>query len=470
MRDARVSCSPSFSLASQKANSASVPVLATYIYIPERQNLAQRIFLLEGLLELKKSFGDYGTPFLAIKAKDIHEAAEIAARLSANACEVVIDAAYLRPDVQYEECVKKLMDEGKRKLTKVEGNVVVPVAIADNGPAIGARTIRKKIWKYATEMISEEWNDLPELKCDNWKKIVDCTITEMDLFAELKNAREDCETSRRGLVGGEIPAQKVLKRFLDEKLKTYHQLRNVPDGRNQSFLSPYLHFGMVNPVDIIHQVLRAKAPKLAKDAFLEEIIIRRELSHNFVYYYKDTYDTFDCLPAWARQTMKKHEDDKRQVIYSVEDLEAGKTHDPYWNAAQFELIHTHKMHGYMRMYWAKKVIEWSENYESALQFLLEQNDKYELDGRDPNGYAGIIWNFGMHDRAFKERPVFGKLRYMNAEGLRRKFKTSMDDYVKLNYELAGRTFVKEYEAPTKKGRMRTLKDDKKGPPPKLPKL
>ena len=160
---------------------------------------------------------------------------------------------------------------------------------------------------------------------------------------------------------------------------------------------------------------------------MEELIVRRELSVNFVFY-NDDYDSFNAVPAWARKTLMAHQKDKREYVYTLKELEGAGAHDPYWNAAQREMVFKGKMHGYMRMYWGKKIIEWSRTPEEAFQNALRLNNKYELDGRDPNGFAGIAWCFGKHDRPWGERPIFGSVRYMNEKGLKRKF--DADEYVK----------------------------------------
>ena len=148
---------------------------------------------------------------------------------------------------------------------------------------------------------------------------------------------------------------------------------------------------------------------------------------NFTHY-NQQYDSFKSLPEWARSTLKEHETDPREYVYGVGTLEQGQTHDPYWNAAQQEMVVTGKMHNYMRMYWGKKIIELTETPEEAFRVALYLNNKYELDGRDPNSFAGVAWCFGKHDRAWKERAVFGKIRYMNDRGLKRKF--DVDAYVR----------------------------------------
>jgi len=168
-------------------------------------------------------------------------------------------------------------------------------------------------------------------------------------------------------------------------------------------------------------VNRSSVSQESKDAFLEELIIRKELSDNFCFY-NEHYDSFSGFPDWAKKTLDDHRKDAREYIYSLEDLESSRTHDDLWNAAQMEMVKTGKMHGYMRMYWAKKILEWTETPEDALRIAIYLNDKYELDGRDPNGYVGIAWSIGgVHDRAWKERPVFGKVRYMSYNGCKSKF-------------------------------------------------
>ncbi|VDP11160.1 unnamed protein product [Onchocerca flexuosa] len=345
-----------------------------------RHNLAQRKFLLEGLNCLKNSLSRLHAPLLVVKASSDQEATEVILKLSEVACEVITDAAYLREDRTFEENLNDKLVMKCRRLTKVEGNVTIPVTVLCNKPAYNANTIRKVAWHLLDDFLHEEWNVTPKVHCESWKSIVEYNLECIDISLEHIRAVNDCKTSSK-LEGGEVAAH----------------------------------------------------------AFLEELVVRRELAHNFVYYYRATYDTFDCLPEWVKKTMDEHRLDKREYIYSYKELEEGYTHDIYWNAAQFELVFTHKMSGYLRMYWAKKVIEWSPDYESAYAFLIEQNNKYELDGYDPNGYCGVIWNFGMHDRAHSNRPVFGKIRYMCADGIRRKFRNHIDEYVSNNYKRAGRT-------------------------------
>jgi deoxyribodipyrimidine photo-lyase len=195
----------------------------------------------------------------------------------------------------------------------------------------------------------------------------------------------------------------------------------------QSGLSPYLHFGQLSPQRLAWLVARSVLPAEAKDPFLEELIVRRELADNFCLF-EPFYDQFAGFPDWARTTLNQHRQDKREYLYSLADLEAGTTHERLWNACQRDLIRNGRLHGYLRMYWAKKILEWTADPETALEYAITLNDRYSLDGRDPNGYAGIAWSIGgVHDRAWRERSVFGKIRYMNIAGCRRKF--DVDGYI-----------------------------------------
>ncbi len=218
--------------------------------------------------------------------------------------------------------------------------------------------------------------------------------------------------------GGTSQAKNHLDDFIANKLNQYAAFKNDPGLNYSSNMSPYLHFGQISPLYIIQAV--GDFPQETAGEFIEELVVRRELSMNFVHY-NNHYDAFDSLPAWPRTALHKHRDDRRAYQYSMIELAESRTHDIYWNAAQTEMALTGKMHGYMRMYWGKKILEWGKTPEEAYETALYLNNKYSLDGRDPNGFAGIAWCFGKHDRPWKEREIFGTVRYMNAGGLDRKF-------------------------------------------------
>lgn len=221
--------------------------------------------------------------------------------------------------------------------------------------------------------------------------------------------------------GGSKRALRIMNEFVREKLQAYPDQRNRPELDGTSRLSPYLHFGHLGPHTVAGAIHDADAPALAKQAFLEQLIVRRELAVNFVGF-NSSYDSMECVEPWADRSFAEHAGDRRTVLYSEEQLQNAETHDPLWNAAQKQMVVTGWMHNYLRMYWAKKILEWSPSVALALRRALWLNDRYELDGRDPNGYAGIAWAIlGKHDRAWFERPVFGKVRYMSLASTRRKF-------------------------------------------------
>jgi deoxyribodipyrimidine photo-lyase len=220
---------------------------------------------------------------------------------------------------------------------------------------------------------------------------------------------------------GEKSARAHLKKFIKEKLARYPEDRNDPNLDGQSNLSPYLHFGQLSPLRAALEVKNSSAPKEAKEAFLEELIVRRELSDNFCFH-QPKYDKVDGFPEWAQKNAAEHRDDRREYLYTPKQLEAAETHDDLWNAAQTELVKRGTIPGYLRMYWGKKILEWTETPEEAMAAAIDLNDRYQLDGRDPNGYAGVAWSIGgVHDRPWPSRKVFGKVRYMNYNGCRRKF-------------------------------------------------
>ena len=221
--------------------------------------------------------------------------------------------------------------------------------------------------------------------------------------------------------GGTKQALRILTEFVNHRLQDYPEDRNHPELPGTSRLSPYLHSGHIGPLTIAHAVQAASAPAAAKHAFLEQLIIRRELSVNFVRY-NSHYDSFVCLEPWADRSFAQHSADRRPILYSEEQLEQAETHDPLWNAAQKQMVLTGWMHNYVRMYWAKKILEWSPSVATGYQRAVWLNDRYELDGRDPNGYAGIAWAIvGKHDRPWFERPIFGQVRYMSYASTSKKF-------------------------------------------------
>jgi len=218
-----------------------------------------------------------------------------------------------------------------------------------------------------------------------------------------------------------------LQDFIENKIEKYLADKNDPIKDACSGLSAYLHFGQLSAQRVALEIIKNISKSESVDSFLEELIVRRELSDNYCYY-NPLYDSVEGFPEWAKRSLNTQRKEKREFIYTQEVFEAAYTHDPLWNAAQNEMKQSGRMHGYMRMYWAKKILEWTASPEEALKIAIYLNDKYQLDGRDPNGYVGCAWSIGgVHDRAWANRPVYGKIRYMNFNGAKRKF--SVDEYI-----------------------------------------
>ena len=232
---------------------------------------------------------------------------------------------------------------------------------------------------------------------------------------------------------GERAALTNLRQFLAARLERYDDQRNDPNSDALSNISAHLHYGQLASLRVVleaHKALdAANGSALREDvaSLLEEVTVRKELSDNFCYYNRD-YDNFEGIPDWGKKTLTKHADDPREHRYSREQLEEGRTADAAWNAAQIEMRRTGKMHGYMRMYWAKKILEWTPDPQTAIAHTIALNDTYSLDGYDPIGYANILWSIGgLHDRPWKQRDIYGTVRYMATSGLRRKF--DLDAYI-----------------------------------------
>jgi deoxyribodipyrimidine photo-lyase len=257
------------------------------------------------------------------------------------------------------------------------------------------------------------------------KSSLDLKISSLDLkkvgaVLDTLSLDRSVVPATRFFKGGTSQGKARFGEFLKESFCRYVKNRNQPQSDDISRMSPYLHFGQISPIYLALQIkANASRFKEAQEAYLEELIVRRELAMNFVNY-TPNYDSYACLPQWARNTLNQHQKDKREHVYSRNRLENAQTHDEYWNAAMREMKSTGFMHNYMRMYWGKKILEWSKTPQEAFRTTLAINNKYFLDGRDPNSYAGVAWIFGMHDRAWFERQIFGKIRYMAASGLERK--------------------------------------------------
>ncbi|MGM0417889.1 MAG: deoxyribodipyrimidine photo-lyase [Thermodesulfobacteriota bacterium] len=412
----RTHCNHALEFSIDLANRLEKPLVVYFgaaDFFPEANSRHYR-FMFEGLKEVEAELEKRGIKFAAEK-KDPEKGI---VGFSKKASAVVTDRGYLK-------ILKKWREYAAQNLScilyQVESDLVVPVEEASLKEDYAAYTIRKKITSKIDDflVLPEKEKILKEFSCD-LPEIEKLDFTDIPKL--LKKFSFEQNLSKADFKGGTSKALKLLDTFVNEKLPDYDEKRNNPCLDFTSNLSPYLHFGQISPLYIAYYV--RQFPGNGTDSFLEELIVRRELAFNFVNY-NNLYDSFDCLPDWAKNSLTLHKNDKRAYIYSIEEFENSDTHDRYWNAAQLEMVKTGKMHGYMRMYWGKKILEWSSSPEKAFQTALYLNNKYALDGRDPNSFAGVAWCFGKHDRAWKEREIFGKVRYMNAKGLKRKFNADL---------------------------------------------
>jgi deoxyribodipyrimidine photo-lyase len=299
---------------------------------------------------------------------------------------------------------------------EVDAHNIVPCRVASAKLEFGAYTLRPKIHKLLPDFL----DDFPPVVQHPfpWP----APINAFDVDATLSSMTVDRSVAEiSGVTPGEQGGRARLHDFITNGLASFESERNDPCRHGQSGLSPWLHFGQLSAQRVALEVVRQLSTSSSSEAFLEELIVRRELADNFCFY-NSSYDRVAGFPEWAQRTMAEHRHDPREYLYTPQQLETAQTHDPLWNAAQLTMVNTGTMHGYLRMYWAKKILEWSPSPEDAMATAIRLNDRYQLDGRDPNGYAGIAWSIGgMHDRAWGERPIFGKIRYMNYKGCLRKF-------------------------------------------------
>lgn len=440
----RVDYNHALNKAAELASAWQIPLITVFVLSDEvpDANLRHYRFMLEGLAETAKRLSELGIAFYLCSGKPD----EVIATIAGKRGFVVTDRGYLRwQRLWREQLYAKL---GPERWLEVESDTVVPVEIVSNKEEYSAATIRGKILKHL-----ENWLEPVEgpdySLTDKTPPTIPGSIAHLEVkprmrFAHLwkfatQHLRIDLSVGfSTSFSGGYNEAYKRWVLFLFNRLRLYAEKRNDPSLNIQSNLSPWLHFGQLSALEVAlaaleyNEVPAYAAAGLIRDksgldshqaglaSFLEELIVRRELSCNFCWF-NPAYDSFACVPLWARQSLNDHILDARPFIYSAEQLESAATADPFWNAAQKEMVSTGKMHNYMRMYWGKKLIEWTPDPETAFQLMLWLNNKYQLDGRDPNSFAGIAWCFGKHDRPWQSRAVFGSVRYMNSAGLKRKF-------------------------------------------------
>jgi deoxyribodipyrimidine photo-lyase len=405
-------------LAVQVANLLGLPLVVYFAGTSNfpHANLRHYVFLNQGLPDIEADLAARNISFVMRRAP--HESHE---RLLAD-----VHAAFLigdeNPMREPERCRRDLASRIRIPFWTVDTDVVVPSKLMEKAQ-YGAYTIRPRLYR----LLPEYLHPFENLHAEHaWKRPrgfhADSVHEDMTRgWKDLDRSVAPVEAWK----GGTHAGLKRLKVFTERILEVYDEQRNHPETDGTSGMSPYLHYGHVGPITIALAVDAAvKAnPKLkaARDSYFNELIVWRELAINFVRY-TPRYDSPECAEAWAKATISKHARDEREHRYTLHQLESAQTHDDLWNAGQIQMVRYGWMHNYVRMYWAKKILEWTPDVATAMKYAIYLNDKYFLDGRDPNGYAGIAWAIlGKFDRAWGERPVFGKIRYMSGASTGKKF-------------------------------------------------
>jgi len=374
-------------------------------------------FILEGVEEKRKAFEKLGIKYIFYLQKDDKSPKDTVAQIAKDAALIVTDdfPCFIIP--KHNEAIVR---KAEIPVYVVDSNGVIPMSKFEK-EEYAAYTIRLKIKRILSDYLKPFEEEKIIVRANDLKII----CPEETFVENVSDLVKQCDIDHSVKAshfyrGGTANGRKRLKKFVAEILTDYNEARNKPEKDGSSRLSSYLHFGFLSPLEIALAVQDADASQESKDAYLEELIVRRELSYNFTRF-NPNYDSLKSLPDWVQQTMRKHITDARAPIYSLEQLENYQTYDELWNAAQREMVETGEMHNYVRMLWGKNVIGWTRSYEEAFAILEHLNNKYCLDGRNPNSYAGILWCFGKHDRPWMERPVFGTIRYMTSNSTGKKF-------------------------------------------------
>lgn len=413
----RAAFNPALEYAIAQANALGLPTLVCFglTAFPEA-NARHYAFMLHGLAEVAAALRDRGVGFVIRKQPP----SALAASLAQDAALVVCDRGYLKIQRTWRHRLATGLD---RRLVQVEGDVVVPVETASDHHEYAARTLRPKLarlWDAQLQALPAEAVRCP---ADTLQITSDVDLGRVDdAVAGLRIDQEVGAVVR--FRPGETEARRRLRAFVAAGLDRYADDRSRPETGVASHLSPYLHFGQISPVEVALAVREAGGPGVAK--YLDEVVVRRELAANHVFYATD-YDDYGVIPGWARRTLADHASNDRPHLYTRAQFEAAETHDPYWNAAMREMRATGYMHNVLRMYWGKKVLQWSRTPEEAFETLLALNNRWFLDGRDPNSFANVGWIFGLHDRPWPAQPVFGTVRSMGPNTLK---KFDADAYVR----------------------------------------
>lgn len=423
----RAESNHALAFAAELANQQGLPLLfyegvtCTYPFASDRFHT----FLLEGVPETARRLERLGIGYVFHLRKRRSDPNDALYRLAADAAAVVTDdypaflavahnaSAPLKLEIPY---------------YAVDSSCIVPVSHFEK-QEYAAYTIRPKINKVLTRYLAPAPAIRMKKKWIGRVSPLHCQVTDANIGALVADCEIDHSVAPSlEFRGGRREAERRLTRFLENNLRRYAKTSNQPSEKSTSELSPYLHFGHISSLVVALAVKEYAAEhRLIANEFLEQLIVRRELAFNFARFGREP-DTLAALPDWAQATLRKHAKDRRDPIYTRDQFERAETYDALWNATQRELLRDGKIHGYYRMYWGKKIIEWSATHQDALDTMIYLHDKYALDGRDPNTYTNILWCFGLHDRPWAERPIFGMVRYMSLEGMKRK--TDVERYIR----------------------------------------
>jgi deoxyribodipyrimidine photo-lyase len=403
-------------------------------------------FIIDGMVANRARFADSPVTYFPYLEPTQGEAEGLLESLARSACVVVTDdyPCFFLPAL-VRVAAKKLAV----KLEVVDGNGLYPLSATDRVFTMAhsfRRHLQREVHPYLLEAPREiPWEGvaLPRLSQIPSRVTRRWQAADLDALKSAKSLPQfpiDHDVSVSSIRGGAQEAQRVLDRFIRERLPRYATERNQPGEEVASGLSPYLHYGHIGAHQVFQAVVErdqwtpAKLGSVAHgkaqgwwgaspevESFLEELLVWREIGFNFSSHRPHDYDRYSSLPDWVRATLAEHVRDRREHVYTLDEFERSKTHDPLWNAAQRQLVREGRMHNYLRMLWGKKILEWTARPEEALAVMIELNNKYALDGRDPNSYCGIFWVLGRYDRPWgPERPIFGMIRYMSSDNTARK--------------------------------------------------
>ncbi len=404
---------PALDVAVEAANVLAKPAIVFFAPVPfyPRANLRHYRFLAQGIPDIAESLKKRNIGFVLRRFPE-HSLVKFCDDVKAAL--VVGDENPMRePESWRQSAAKKLT----LPLWTVDADVIVPSQLLEKAQ-YSSHIIRPRLQAQLGRFLVPLKNTRARVA---WKKSERLQSIEPDFDIMQGWPLDTSVGAVSGFRGGTNEALRLLEEFIKHGLATYGTKRNKPEVNGTSRLSPYLHFGHISPLTVALAVRKADAPKADKETFLNQLITWRELAVNLVRF-NPNCDNFECAEPWAHRTLAKHAKDNRPVLYSEKQLEHAETHDSLWNAAQMQMVNTGWMHNYVRMYWGKKLLEWSPSPAQAYQIAVRLNDKYELDGRDPNGYAGIAWSIvGKFDRPWFERPIFGQIRYMSGESTGKKF-------------------------------------------------